>query len=233
MRRLAERSRVRREEDGSGDGRRRRRKAALAISAGVMGLSTAAMVPPKPPPRAITSSPLGKQRKPATLLQPSAKLLRTMIEEEGARRTVYRDVAGNPTVGVGHLVRPTDDLQVGDRISHDQVLDFLEQDLATAQQAVRHLVGDLPLYQNEYDALVDLAFNVGEGNLSAERSPGLNAAIAARDYDAIADELDYRHASGHIAMGLVYRSERRENIFTDASYVDPRDTGEAPAAVNA
>ena len=220
---MKERARTRRERDGGKDGRRRRRKAALAISAGVMGLSTAAMVPAGPPRGVIVSNPLTNQRKPATLLSPSQKLLQTMIQEEGARLTVYRDIAGNPTVGVGHLVTPADHLQVGDRISEDQVLDFLERDLGTAQQAVRHLVGDMPLHQNEFDALVDLAFNVGEGNLSPERSPELNAAIASRDYDAIADELDYHHASGRMAMGLVYRSERRTNIFTDASYGDPRD----------
>ena len=230
VRRLRERRRARRELRGQ-RGRVHRRKAAFALSVGFMGLSTAAMVPPAAPVRVLSAPTFGNQRKPAILLSPSSKLMQTMIEEEGAHRTVYRDVAGYPTVGVGHLVTPGDHLQVGDRISQDQVLDYLEQDLAQAQLAVRHLVGDLPLHQNEYDALVDLAFNVGEGNLSAEHSPGLNAAIAARDYDAIADELDYHHAAGHMAMGLVYRSERRANIFTDASYADPRDA--QPASNNA
>jgi hypothetical protein len=69
---------------------------------------------------------------------------------------------------------------------------------------------------------------VGEGNLSPERSPDLNAAVESRDYDAIANELDYRHAAGHMAMGLVYRSERRAIIFTDASYADPRDAQRPP-----
>jgi GH24 family phage-related lysozyme (muramidase) len=224
--------RERRRSDGRRGRRSHRRKAALALSASVIGIGTAAMPAPKPPPRTVAASPF-EQRVPATLLSPSDSLLQAMIEEEGARRTVYRDVAGNPTVGVGHLVTAADRLHVGDRISKDRVLDFLERDLAQAQQAVRRLVGDLPLYQNEYDALVDLAFNVGEGNLSAERSPQLNAAIAARDYDAIGDELDYRHAAGQVARGLIYRSERRENIFTDASYTDPRDEGQPLASRNA
>jgi GH24 family phage-related lysozyme (muramidase) len=163
------------------------------------------------------------RRRPAPLLRASDDLLEAMIEEEGARRTVYRDVAGYLTVGVGHLVTAADNLDFGDRVSRDQVIDFLERDIAVAEQAVRRLVGSLPLTQNEFDALVDLAFNVGEGNLSAERSPGLNAAIAAHDYDAIASELDYRHAAGQVARGLVYRSVRRENIFLNASYADPRE----------
>lgn len=203
---------------------------ALALSAGVMGLSTAAMPAPKPPP---IESKKSERRRPAALLTASDELLEAMIEEEGARRTVYRDVAGYPTVGVGHLVTRADHLEVGDRVSRDQVLDFLERDVAEAQQAVRRLVGDLPLAQNEYDALVDLAFNVGEGNLSAERSPGLNAAIAARDYEAIAAELDYHHAAGQMARGLVYRSVRRENIFLDASYADPREMAGAPTTLAA
>jgi GH24 family phage-related lysozyme (muramidase) len=187
-----------------------------------MGLGTAAMPAPKPPPIFKKS----ERRRPAALLSASPDLLEAMIEEEGARRTVYRDVAGYPTVGVGHLVTPADGLAVGDRVSRDRVLDLLENDLAEAQHAVRRLVGDLPLTQNEFDALVDLAFNVGEGNLSAERSPGLNAAIAARDYAAIAAELDYHHAAGETARGLVYRSARREAIFRHASYADPREEAE-------
>lgn len=206
--------------------RARRKKTALALSVAVMGFGTAAMpAPPVVPPVSKKFDP----RRPAALLNASDDLLEAMIQEEGARRTVYRDVAGYPTVGVGHLVTPADHLQVGDQVSRDQVLDFLEHDIAEAQMAVTRLVGDLPLSQNEYDALVDLAFNVGEGNLSAEHSPGLNAAIAARDYEAIAAELDYHHAAGQMARGLVYRSERRANIFLDASYADPRPLTAEPA----
>lgn len=230
MRRLKERSGSREERRDRRAARARRRKAALALSVGVMGLGTAAMPAPAAPP--IVSKKFDRRR-PATLLSVSNELLEAMIEEEGARLTVYRDVAGYPTVGVGHLVTPTDHLEVGDRITRDQALDFLERDIAEAQQAVRRLVGDMPLSQNEYDALVDLAFNVGEGNLSAERSPGLNAAVAARDYDAIAAELDYHHAAGHMARGLVYRSERRAHIFLDASYGDPRLLAGEPAGLSA
>jgi len=195
-----------------------------------MGLSTGAM--PASIPAPLIAKKFDK-RKPAALLTVSDDLLETMIEEEGARRTVYRDCAGYPTVGVGHLVSRADRLQVGDRVTRDQVLDFLEHDIAEAQQSVRRLVGDLPLAQNEYDALVDLAFNVGEGNLSAERSPALNAAIAAGDYEAIAAELDYHHADGHMARGLVYRSQRRANIFLNASYNNPRPAEGAPASLAA
>ena len=164
-------------------------------------------------------------RKPAHLLKASEDFKQALIEEEGVRYTVYRDVAGYPTVGVGHLIRPADNLRVGDRISDERVLDFLEKDLVTAERGVRILVGDLPLHQHEFDALLDLVYNVGLGNVSENESPRLNAAIAARDYDGIANELNYTHAAGKVARGLEFRSERRAQIFMDASYEDPRATG--------
>ncbi len=161
-------------------------------------------------------------RMSAEKLSSSDTFKQALVEEEGIRYTVYRDVAGYPTVGVGHLVLPSDNLQVGDRISHDHAMHLLKQDLQKAEKAVARLVGDLQLYQHEFDALVDLVFNVGEGGVSEHRSPKLNAAIDAGDYDGIAAELDYTAAGGSVANGLIHRSERRAAIFADGNYENPR-----------
>ncbi|GAB5349374.1 lysozyme [Alteriqipengyuania sp. 357] len=158
----------------------------------------------------------------AALLTTSEKMHRALAQEEGMRLTVYRDVAGYPTVGIGHLVLPEDNLKVGDRISREQAMAFLRADLEKAEQAVANVVGDLKLYQHEFDALVDLAYNVGQGTLSERNSPALNRAIAKADYDGIAQELDYRFADGQVAGGLVHRSNRREQIFLEANYADVR-----------
>ncbi len=206
--------------------RRRKRKAALAFSVAAMGLSsTAAPILSQASPVSI-SAPLAVdatiERMHAGALEVSDTMKEALAEEEGVRLTVYRDVAGYPTVGVGHLVQPADNLRVGDQISYDRAIAFMDKDLTTAENAVRDLVGDLPLYQHEFDALVDLVFNVGEGNVSERESPLLNRAIADRDYDAIASQLEYHTAGGALARGLMYRSERREAIFAEASYEDPR-----------
>ena len=87
---------------------------------------------------------------------------------------------------------------------------------------VRLLVGDLPLHQHEFDALLDLVYNVGLGNVSENESPRLNTAIESRDYEAIAAELDYTHAGGKFARGLQFRSERRAKIFMKGRYGNPR-----------
>lgn len=206
-----------------------RKRASLMMGAGAISL--AAFTGP-PIPRAAshtsvpTTQPPGEAdtvRRPAALLKASDEFKQALIEEEGVRYTVYRDVAGYPTVGVGHLIRAADKLRVGDRISEERVLEFLEHDLAEAERGVRILVGSLPLLQHEFDALLDLVYNVGLGNVSESESPRLNAAIQNGDYDAIAAELDYTHAAGRVARGLEFRSERRAQIFLDASYDDPRE----------
>ena len=214
-----------RSEGNTVGGRMRKRKAALAMSAAIMTVSTGAIEAGAP----IVDKSAAEWQIDATQMRVDAKLLsasdtmkEALAEEEGVRLTVYRDVAGYPTVGVGHLVTPEDNLSVGDRITYDQALDLLEKDLQTAEAAVARLVGDMPVYQHEFDALVDLVYNVGEGNVSERESPKLNAAIAKRDYKSIAAQLKYHHAAGSKANGLVYRSERRQAIFMEAAYDDPR-----------
>lgn len=199
-------------------------RGSLLLGAAAMSMAAQGMVPIQPEPTAATYAiPSENVRKHASQLQASPELIEAMAEEEGVRYTVYRDVAGYPTVGIGHLVLPEDNLRVGDRISHERAMELHKKDVARATAGVRDLVGDLPLYQHEFDALVDLVYNVGEGNVSERESPRLNAAIDAADYEAIADQLHYHHAGGSKANGLVYRSERRSKIFLDASYEDPRE----------
>ena len=207
-----------------------RRAATAMLTAGAVGLAafTNPFGPSRPTAGTVDTHEVYEDptqtRLAAHKIGTSAEFKRALIEEEGVRYIVYRDVAGYPTVGIGHLVDPEDGLRVGDRVSKRQILDFLETDLADAERHVRALVGDLPLYQHEFDALVDLVYNVGPGNVAEDESPRLNAAIQARDYEAIAAELNYTHAAGQVARGLEFRSERREKMFSEASYEDPRES---------
>lgn len=51
-----------------------------------------------------------------------------MEAREGVRYVVYADSLGKPTVGIGHLVLPRDNLKVGDTVSRDQVAAFFALD---------------------------------------------------------------------------------------------------------
>ncbi|MDG5747225.1 lysozyme [Qipengyuania sp. XHP0207] len=212
-----------------------RRQATMMLTAGAVGLTAftgpqvATPINKMPAPITAFADPTAEEavyaRKPAALLEASDAFKNALVEEEGVRYTVYRDVAGYPTVGVGHLIDPADGLSLGDRISEEQAMQFLAEDLREAERGVRQLVGDLPLHQHEFDALVDLVYNVGLGNVLPEQSPQLNAAIEARDYEGVASQLDYTHAGGAVARGLEYRSERRAAMFAEADYSDPREIG--------
>lgn len=57
--------------------------------------------------------------------------------EEGRRNDVYKDSLGIATVGIGHRVRPEDNLRVGQRISDAQVDAFFHQDGAFALKKAR------------------------------------------------------------------------------------------------
>ena len=204
----------------------KRRKLALALGASAVGLnvpavSAGAVGEPVAVIQMIAEDPR-EVRVDAAKISVSDEMKMALIEEEGVHYRVYADPVGYLTVGVGHLVTPQDNLRLGQRISDEQMLEFLEQDLEKAEQAIQRLVGDLRLYQHEFDALVDLAFNVGEGNVSPEKSPRLNKAIANGDYEAIADQLAYHNAAGERLKGLQIRSDRREAIFMEARYDNPR-----------
>ena len=149
----------------------------------------------------------------------SDDLKKAIREEEGEVDVVYRDLTGLPTVGAGHLVRPEDRLRVGQRISRAQLEKFLDDDVKIAEGYARQLARDTPLRQHEFDALVDLIFNVGPGNVSARKSPGLNDALRKRDYPKIAENLLYtKDAAGRPARGLQRRSERRRTMFEKGDY---------------
>jgi GH24 family phage-related lysozyme (muramidase) len=58
-----------------------------------------------------------------------------MALREGCRTTVYLDSRRLPTVGIGHLVVPADDLRLGDVISMDRVNALFAADSAGALSA--------------------------------------------------------------------------------------------------
>ncbi len=83
-----------------------------------------------------------------------------LAQQEGCILRVYRDVSGIPTVGVGHVVLPGDHLEVGDEISAQDADNMLAEDVAKCEAAIERYVKPA-LSQNQFDALVSLAFNIG------------------------------------------------------------------------
>lgn len=79
---------------------------------------------------------------------------------DGMILKTYYDSRNILTVGCGHKVVPADGLGPGDTISLDRAKKMLKHDIANAIDAVNTKI-KVPLYQYEFDALVDIAFNCG------------------------------------------------------------------------
>jgi lysozyme len=69
--------------------------------------------------------------------QEDAAFERLMILREGKVNTVYLDSRRKPTVGIGHLVLPEDNLSIGDQIDDARVDAFFQSDGAAALAAAR------------------------------------------------------------------------------------------------
>ena len=89
---------------------------------------------------------------------------RALIRQfEGEKLTAYICPAGVLTVGVGHTGA---DVTRGMKITQAQSDALLVSDLAKFEAAVLRLV-KVPLTQNQFDALVSFAFNLGAGALGS------------------------------------------------------------------
>lgn len=128
--------------------------------------------------------------------------LQFIKDNEGCVLHVYNDPAGYPTIGVGHLITDSDP-DYSDGISMDQALAILATDVGRFEDAVNGY--GLDLTQNQFDALVDFAFNAGEGALSQ---------LLAHGVDQVPNQLPrWTHAGGQVLQALVTRREAEVELW--------------------
>lgn len=143
----------------------------------------------------------------------SQKGLALTEEFEGLRLTAYQDSVGVWTIGYGHTGA---DVHAGLTITQQQASDLLMQDVSSAVAAVNRLV-TVPLTQNQFDALVDFTFNLGQGNLA--KSTLLREVNAGNFAAAAAQFIVWDRAGGVEVAGLKRRREAEAALFqsTDAA----------------
>ena len=121
---------------------------------------------------------------------------------------IYKDSAGYPTIGVGHLIRKGEDFSAG--LTTEQAQDLLQKDLVRFEAVVNEKV-TVPLTQNQYDALVSFAFNVGDG---AFRQSTLLKRLNAGDYTAVPDQLmRWTKAGGKTSDGLIVHRRNEVKLW--------------------
>ena len=124
---------------------------------------------------------------------------------EGCKLTAYRDPVGVLTIGYGH----TGDVKEGQKITQKKADDLLKKDLDKFETGVNLLIlAKYRFSQNEFDALVSFAYNLGLGNLKKLTGNGK------RNKGQIADAIPlYNKAGGKVLSGLVKRRKAEQELF--------------------
>lgn len=153
----------------------------------------------------------------------SERGLAALCALEGFRARPYRDVAGQMTVGYGHLMTRPEVLTGKIRIGMDYVSlrdgrglseaegrALLAQDVAVAERAVTDWVM-MPLGVREADALIIFTYNVGAGAFGKST---LLKKLNAGEYKAVPEQLRrWVYAGGEWCEGLENRREAEIKIW--------------------
>jgi len=146
--------------------------------------------------------------------------LKAITQHETLREKIYSDQAGKQTIGYGHLLRPGEDKQFANGIDEQTAQALLAKDVATAEAAVKRLV-KTPLSQREYDALVSLTYNIGQGGFTDST---VLKKLNESDYQAAADailmwdKITAKDGSKVQSKGLVNRRNNERDLFLNGTY---------------
>lgn len=80
---------------------------------------------------------------------------------EGSKKKMYKDSKGLPTIGVGHLIKPNEKDLLTKTLTDAQVKKLFDKDLDRFEKVVKDTI-KVPLKPHQKDALVAIAFNIGE-----------------------------------------------------------------------
>ena len=132
---------------------------------------------------------------------------------EGCSLKAYKCPAGIWTIGYGHTLNVNE----GQTITKKQAEDLLKQDLRSFELTVNNLV-NVPLNQNQFDALVSFCYNLGTGNL---KKSTLLKLLNKQDYLGAAEQFDrWVYAGGKKLSGLVKRRAAEKELFLKAIDVE-------------
>lgn len=113
----------------------------------------------------------------------SASALVGLAIHEGYRGEAYIPVPGDrPTLGFGDA----QGVKLGDKTDPVRALIRLNQQADTFQQQMRQCIGDVPMFQHEWDAVISWSFNVGSRSACAST---LVRKLKAFDYSGACKEL--------------------------------------------
>lgn len=134
------------------------------------------------------------------------KGLELIKEFEGCQLTAYKCPAGVLTIGYGHTGK---DVTAGLKITKAKAEKLLKTDLATFEKKVDKYQEKYNWNQNEFDALVSFAYNVGNIDQLTQNGSRTKKEIAEKI-------LLYNKAAGKELAGLTRRRKAEQKLFLTA-----------------
>lgn len=137
------------------------------------------------------------------------KGVQLICQFEGLKLERYRDAVGLWTIGYGHLILK-EEMEKLIKITTGDAKNILRKDLKRTETGVKKLL-TLSVTQNQFDALVSFAFNLGLGNL---KKSTLLKKVNAGDKEAAALQFKcWNKAGGRVLAGLTRRRDAEMRLF--------------------
>jgi lysozyme len=135
----------------------------------------------------------------------------TLIKQfESFRAASYLDGVGIPTIGYGTTHIDGKPVTLGMTCTMQEATTWLQQDMQEFENFIQDKV-NVPLTQNEFDALCSLVYNIGPGNFGKS---SLLVALNQRQFKtAQARFLLWNRAGGQIELGLSRRRVAEAALF--------------------
>ncbi len=132
---------------------------------------------------------------------------------EGLRLNAYLCSGGIPTIGYGSTFYSDGRrVNLGDIVTHQEANELLMETISQFERDVSELLSGIPVNQNQFDALVSFAFNLGIASLA--QSTLFNKVEANHNDTSIAEEFErWVLAGGQRINGLVIRRKKEAELY--------------------
>lgn len=140
------------------------------------------------------------------------------------KHVIYDDKTGKPvaagapmprgaTIGYGHLIKQGEDFKSG--LDEAAATELFRTDVAMAERAVQNNI-TVPITQNQYDALVIFAYNIGVRNFANStvvkyvNNPDFRSSVYPNLESAWRA---WNRTNGAVSPGLINRRQRELNLY--------------------
>ena len=131
---------------------------------------------------------------------------------EGCELEAYLCTAGVWTIGYGH----TKDVKEGDKINKDEADYLLQEEMIEYESYINDFV-EVPLEQNQFDALCSWVYNLGPTNL---KNSTMLRVLNEEKYADVPQEIKrWNKAGGEVLDGLIKRREAEAKMFAGEEWL--------------